>query len=143
MTCLATSSQHTLNFLASLVTCVESNPKQEMLSGTTYMLCITMPKLNITNKNCINSLLLFLSLELDDLISEKMELVTEGGARLWRCLVCQKISSLKTDISRHVEAVHIVHPGFQCYECYKVCKTRDALRCHINKYHKSGTSSSY
>jgi len=81
--------------------------------------------------------------ELDDLISEKMELVTEGGARLWRCLVCQKISSLKTDISRHVEAVHIVHPGFQCYECYKVCKTRDALRCHINKYHKSGTSSNY
>ena len=102
-----------------------------------------MPKLNITNKNCIKLLLLFLSLELDDLISEKMELVTEGGARLWRCLVCQKISSLKTDISRHVEAVHIVHPGFQCYECYKVCKTRDALRCHINKYHKSGTSSSY
>ena len=72
---------------------------------------------------------------------EKMELVTDGGARLWKCLVCQKISSLKTDISRHVEAVHIIHPGFQCNECFKVCKTRDALRGHTNKYHKGGAYS--
>ena len=107
------------------------------------MLYITMPKLNIINKKFKSLLLLFLSLELDDLISEKMELLTDNGARLWRCLVCQKISSLKTDISRHVEAVHIVHPGFQCYECYKMCKTRDALRCHMNKYHRPGSSSNY
>ena len=70
------------------------------------------------------------------MIGERMQLFTEGGARLWRCTQCHKTSSLKTDISRHVEAVHIQHPGFQCEFCYSFCKTRDALRCHMNKYHK-------
>jgi len=74
--------------------------------------------------------------DLDEMISERMSLHQEDGMRTWRCLICLKSSCLKTDISRHVEAVHIQHPGFQCDICCKLCKTRDALRCHINKYHK-------
>ena len=70
------------------------------------------------------------------MIASRMSQVLEHGRKVWRCLECHKESQLKADISRHVEANHISHPGFDCYYCYKHCKTRDALRCHINKYHK-------
>jgi len=73
---------------------------------------------------------------LDDLIALRMLQVVEEGRKIWRCLECHKESHLKTDISRHVEASHISHPGFDCQFCFKNCKTRDALRCHVNKYHK-------
>jgi len=73
---------------------------------------------------------------LDGMIASRMSQVLEQGRKVWRCLECHKESQLKADISRHVEANHISHPGFDCSLCYKHCRTRDALRCHINKYHK-------
>ena len=89
---------------------------------------------NLRNKSSV--LIFYYYLALDDLIALRMLQVVEEGRKIWRCLECHKESHLKTDISRHVEASHISHPGFDCQFCFKNCKTRDALRCHVNKYHK-------
>ena len=70
------------------------------------------------------------------MIASTMMQVEVEGRKIWRCLECHKEAQLKADISRHVKANHISHPGFVCHVCYKHCKTRDDLRCHINKYHK-------
>ena len=76
-------------------------------------------------------------LELDDLIATKMVHVSDGkGKRLWRCLECSRERYSKTEISRHVEATHIQHPGYQCQHCDVISKTRDSLRHHVKNHHQ-------
>ena len=74
-------------------------------------------------------------LELDDLIATKMVQVPDGnGKRLWKCLDCSRERYSKTEISRHVEATHIQHPGYQCQHCDVISKTRDSLRHHVKNH---------
>jgi len=71
------------------------------------------------------------------MISDMMMKCADACGRVvWQCLVCQKESHLKADISRHVEALHVQHPGVACEICGKTLKTRDGLRCHMAKFHK-------
>jgi len=54
----------------------------------------------------------------------------------WACSICGKSSKLKTDISRHIESIHVVnHPGYKCNVCDYVSKSRNALRQHRSSHH--------
>ena len=55
----------------------------------------------------------------------------------WHCSMCQKGSTSKTDIFRHVESTHIDnHPGYECDLCGEIVKSRNALRQHRSNKHK-------
>lgn len=69
---------------------------------------------------------------LDAMISTKME----KAMGVWKCLDCPKEYKQKGDLSRHVEACHIDHPGCQCVLCNKIFKTRDSLRNHMYQGHR-------
>ena len=71
-------------------------------------------------------------------------LMFKGENRAWHCAVCGKTSNLKTDISRHVESVHIEdHPGLACDICGAVAKSREALRKHKSNVHKHTNKITY
>ena len=54
----------------------------------------------------------------------------------WCCSVCGKQAKSKTDITRHIESLHIEnHPGYTCELCGVVKKSRNALRQHKNQSH--------
>ena len=81
---------------------------------------------------------------LDALIAPHMTRVVDvSGRSVWRCLDCGKEFKLKGDMSRHVEAFHITHPGLQCEVCEKVLKTRESMRSHMNNVHKSASPLKY
>jgi len=69
---------------------------------------------------------------LDATISTKMVKIIGG----WKCVDCHKEYKEKADLSRHVEATHIDHPGCECVICGKIFKTRDSLRNHIYRGHR-------
>jgi len=76
--------------------------------------------------------------DLDRLVAEHMTKVKDHsqGKQGWNCNDCGKFSRLKNDIAKHVEAVHITHPGLVCDLCEKVLKTRDTLKQHMKNQHR-------
>ena len=61
----------------------------------------------------------------------------QNPMKKWCCCVCGQESTVKTDISRHVESVHIAnHPGYECSYCGSIVKSKNALRMHISRNHK-------
>ena len=55
--------------------------------------------------------------------------------KTWNCSICGKISKSKTDITRHIEGLHLDHPGFKCDVCGEVVKSRNAMRQHKTNRH--------
>jgi len=53
----------------------------------------------------------------------------------WACGMCGQNGG-KLDVSRHIEAKHVILPNLKCDVCLKASKTRDSLRRHMTKYHK-------
>ena len=53
------------------------------------------------------------------------------GESGWECVVCGQRSVIRNDIKRHVEAKHLIFPGFSCSLCQRVYKTRNSLRMHV------------
>ena len=54
----------------------------------------------------------------------------------WTCSICGKSSRLKTDISRHIESIHVInHPGYKCDICDYSSKSKNALRQHRSVRH--------
>jgi len=71
--------------------------------------------------------------DLQSIILSKMYKNAEGE---WQCNDCLKTSKWKTNIVEHIEATHVESPGYQCDQCYKFCRTRNALRNHKHLNHK-------
>ena len=86
------------------------------------------------NKYGFGSNYLCIYLEFDGALYEwSMMFRTESG---WTCSVCGKQSNRKTDITRHVEGLHVVnHPGYNCDICGQSAKTKYALGQHKRLKH--------
>ena len=80
---------------------------------------------------------LSLLIDLDALVEQSMfQFVDDFGVKLWKCKICGKANKDKSNIRRHMEK-HF--DGFEqkCSECDFVGKTREGLRRHKYRYHKS------
>ena len=78
-----------------------------------------------------------LLVDLDALVEQSMfQIVDDFGVKLWKCKICGKANKDKSNIRRHMEK-HF--DGFEqkCSECDFVGKTREGLRRHKYRYHKS------
>ena len=79
--------------------------------------------------------------QLDETVKSMMEtslnLVSNGKTQTRGkiCKVCGK-EGHETDIKRHIEANHLEGVSIPCNHCDKIFRSRDALRCHVSKYHK-------
>jgi len=72
-----------------------------------------------------------------DLNAEIEVQMYRGPNKHWYCSLCSHTAKSKTDVSRHVEAVHMTnHPGISCEMCGEVSKTRNAHRQHRAIKHK-------
>ena len=62
-------------------------------------------------------------------------LKTESG---WSCSECGFSTHLKSNVTTHIEAKHIVNTGgVACNFCEHVSPTRHALKMHISRKHKN------
>ena len=89
----------------------------------------------ISNMLCSNRYILFSELfaALDRQIFAMMERTLD---KLWRCIECGKTATGKSDVTRHIEAIHLQgHPGFVCQLCGEAVKTRNAMRQHRKLKH--------
>ena len=77
-------------------------------------------------------------LELTDAIEAQiLSMMYQNESKKWCCSLCGKESFSKTDLSRHVESVHITnHPGYECSYCRVIVKSKNALRQHISTKHR-------
>merc|ERR1719342_1460184 len=51
---------------------------------------------------------------------------------------CPHICKTRQNLGVHIEAIHVEHPDVICGLCGNLCTTRDALRKHVYRPHKSG-----
>ena len=65
-------------------------------------------------------------------------LMYQNEAKMWICSICYKESPGKTNITRHIEAMHIEnHPGYTCDYCDHTTKSRDGMRQHARTCKKN------
>ena len=70
---------------------------------------------------------------IEEEISSKMFM---NESKVWQCTECGRESKYKTDITRHVESLHILdHPGYECSYCGRIIKSKDAFKRHISTKH--------
>ena len=72
-----------------------------------------------------------LILGIDTEINSKM--FKEAG--LWQCSECSYQSNKKSNVYEHVESKHVMHGGYVCPVCEKVCRSKNALRSHHHSNH--------
>jgi hypothetical protein len=77
---------------------------------------------------------LHLEFELELLINSKME--RDGLTGDWTCQECGFETKLRQRMSQHIESKH-VEAGSTCEICFKRCPTRNALRVHKFRNHRS------
>jgi len=61
-----------------------------------------------------------------------------GGA--WQCLTCGWETKFKTRLYEHVEATHVQTNGYSCPFCDKFCPSKNALKVHKSRNHKTENS---
>jgi len=71
---------------------------------------------------------------LDILIGDNMQKDESG---LWFCLQCSFSSRKSSNVKTHIESKHVNSGGFQCTVCPHVCPTREAMRKHMGRIHKT------
>ena len=54
---------------------------------------------------------------------------------MWRCADCGHQTKFRTSLFEHCESKHTVSSGYLCQYCQKYCRTRNALRSHVNRQH--------
>ena len=52
----------------------------------------------------------------------------------WFCTDCDYKSNKVTNVKGHIESKHIVHAGYSCDFCGKICPTQEAMRKHKSAY---------
>ena len=61
--------------------------------------------------------------------------MTKRDDGIWHCQLCDYSSKYTTRVQDHIEAQHFQSDGYQCHMCQKYCSTKNALKCHIYRYH--------
>jgi hypothetical protein len=64
--------------------------------------------------------------------------VDESGLKSWSCSICQMIQKKKSDMERHVETHFSAEQA--CIVCGKSAKNTNALRTHMQTYHRQDAS---
>ena len=72
----------------------------------------------------------------DDVIDKQIDKFIFKKENIWTCTECGKTTKNRVTLRNHVEAQHIISPGFECDTCGFVSKTRHALRMHRDNYQK-------
>ena len=75
-------------------------------------------------------------LDLDGDIDSQIDKYILITGNEWTCTECGKSVKNRVHLRNHIEAQHIVTPGFPCDICGFVSKTRPALRGHKDYNHK-------
>jgi len=57
-----------------------------------------------------------------------------GGGK-WQCTDCPYVSK-STNLRYHIESKHVEGSGYNCPQCAKFCRTRNAFNIHMSTYHK-------
>ena len=76
-------------------------------------------------------------------LEKRLTELTDKIEGIYSCKVCGKTAKSKTHVRNHIE-IHIEGLSFPCALCdgtFK-SKTRHALRCHMNRYHRYETQGS-
>ena len=73
--------------------------------------------------------------DLDDTINAMLENLGEPGK--YACKVCGKTGSHKQKVVNHIEGNHIQGALHTCNKCTKTYKTRESLRIHVFRFHKT------
>ncbi|CAH1774044.1 unnamed protein product [Owenia fusiformis] len=61
--------------------------------------------------------------------------VITHGERKFPCKICHKRFHLSINLVYHMRGVHTNKKNYQCYECGKGMKTKNALMAHIKNFH--------
>ena len=124
------SRQNIFHFLASLALAVRSSVRLGGLSVYTSVLVLPSSLKYNEIWPCLFIVTVATSVEeLDRQILTMMRKLEKLEG--WECVICGHRSAKKNDVTRHVEAKHLIFPGFTCSNCQQVYKTRNTLRKHI------------
>ena len=85
----------------------------------------------LNKQACCNTSLRITEDQVDQLIQSKIL----KADRSWVCADCNHTTSNRTHLYEHIESKH-VSSGYNCQYCQKFAPSRNALRSHVNKYHK-------
>ena len=76
-----------------------------------------------------------------DAYIEKMTIPSsKGGHKVFCCVICQKVTRQKQEISRHIEASHIETKPFPCSLCGALLKSRRVLHTHLRSHDRASQS---
>eukprot|EP00088_Acartia_fossae_P044670 TRINITY_DN4755_c0_g1_i5.p1 TRINITY_DN4755_c0_g1~~TRINITY_DN4755_c0_g1_i5.p1 ORF type:complete len:366 (+),score=82.18 TRINITY_DN4755_c0_g1_i5:199-1296(+) len=71
---------------------------------------------------------------MDSLVGTKI--IRDAGG-MFLCTDCSYTSRWENCVKIHVESKHVYTGGFKCAHCDKICPTRNALKVHNQRRHKS------
>jgi len=63
----------------------------------------------------------------------------EGGSG-FMCLICNKVSSTKGNLKKHVESMHTEDQTQNCKHCGKKFKNKNTLQNHVSLHHRGPVS---
>ena len=62
----------------------------------------------------------------------------QDGRPCFKCTLCGKQNSLKTNVRNHIESVHFPgHFSYNCNHCKKTFKAKNALCVHVSLMHRN------
>ena len=107
-----------------------------LVATVTMSLNQEMPTENMPATTCSSYICVCLDV-LAVIEAQISSLMYQNEAKMWICSVCCKASPGKTNIIRHIEAMHIEnHPGYSCDYCIYSTKSRDAMRQHSRTHQR-------
>ena len=97
-------------------------------SGTLSEISIPTTKKNVFKQNVFST-------QDMDLVDKKLEEFSEKLNGVYRCKICLKTAANRTNHHFHIET-HMDGLFFQCDQCERTTKTRNAMRKHYGFYHR-------